>query len=57
MRALERAAEKMGGRDKLARHLEVRETHLKYWMSGKCQTPPGVFLQVVDYLMVVDRER
>jgi hypothetical protein len=47
-RLLQRAAQLVGGRDKLAQYLEVRAIHLDAWMSGKSEMPSGIFLRVVD---------
>ena len=50
VRALQRAAQLVGGRDRLAQHLKVRVSHVDAWMSGKRATPPGIFLRVVDLI-------
>jgi hypothetical protein len=50
VRALQRAAQLVGGRDRLAQHLKVRAVLLDAWMSGKRETPPGIFLRVVDLI-------
>ena len=51
MRTLARAAEVIGGFEALAAYLDVRPIYLHAWMNGTLETPPDVFLQVVDLLM------
>lgn len=50
-RALIRAAEILGGPESLARHLQVPQNRLNYWLSGVLPPPAGVFLTVVDLLI------
>ena len=47
-RTLRRAAQIVGGADKLAAQLGVRPTDLALWMQGTGVPPPDVFLQAVD---------
>jgi hypothetical protein len=50
-RSLARAAELLGGVDKLAAQLNVPQSYLKLWMKGADKPPVEVFLRVVDFLM------
>jgi hypothetical protein len=49
-RALERAAEILGGAEELRSFLSVRKSVLGLWMSGYGTPPDDVFLRVVDLL-------
>ena len=49
-RALERAAEILGGTEELRGFLSVRKSVLGLWMSGYGMPPDDVFLRVVDLL-------
>ena len=51
VRTLHKAAELMGSRKALARHLRVPLADLEKWMSGAEVPPTGVFLQVVDVVL------
>ena len=50
-RALLRAAELLGGRDKLARALRVPVADLEKWIAGETKPPREVFLRVVDLIL------
>lgn len=50
-RTLQKAADLLGGRKKLARHLRVPMSELESWMSGKEVPPIGVFLKAVDLVL------
>lgn len=51
VRSFMRAAELLGGVDKLAAHLNVAQSHLQLWMKGLGNPPVDLFLRVVDLLM------
>ena len=50
-RAVLRAAELLGGRDKLASALRVPKDELDNWISGAAKPPREVFLRVVDIIL------
>jgi hypothetical protein len=50
-RAVLRAAELLGGRDKLARALRVAKAEIDKWISGEAKPPREVFLRVVDLIL------
>jgi len=50
-RALLRATELAGGRDKLARVLRVPLSELDKWIAGETKPPREVFLRVVDLIL------
>ena len=50
-RALLRAAELIGGRDKLARVLGVSKADLDNWIAGEAKPPREVFLRAVDLIL------
>jgi len=50
-RALLRAAELLGGRDKLSKVLRVSKDDLDKWTSGAAKPPREVFLRVVDIIL------
>ena len=50
-RALLRAAELLGGRDKLARVLQLPKDELDRWIRGDANPPREVFLRVVDIIL------
>jgi hypothetical protein len=50
-RTLRKAADLVGGRKKLARHLRVPLAELESWMSGGQVPPIGVFLRAVDLVL------
>ena len=51
VRALLRASQAVGGTDALAAYLDVSRRELASWMNGMTETPLGIFLKVVDFLM------
>lgn len=51
VRTFHKAAELLGGRKALARHLRVPLEELDRWMSGEGLPPMGVFLKVVDLVL------
>ncbi len=53
-RALQRAAELLGGIDALRVYLDVTPIKLGIWMRGGASPPGDVFLQVVDLLLEHD---
>jgi hypothetical protein len=50
-RALHRAAELLGGRDKLAKVLQVPAAELDKWIGDRAKPPREVFLRVVDLIL------
>ena len=50
-RALLRAAELLGGRDKLSKVLRVPKDELDTWIRGDAKPPREVFLRVVDIIL------
>jgi hypothetical protein len=48
---LQKAAELLGGRKKLAQRLGLKVTDLEKWTAGGEETPRDVFLRVVDLLL------
>jgi hypothetical protein len=50
-RALLRAAELIGGRDKLAKVLRVPKADLDHWIAGEAKPPRELFLRVVDLIL------
>jgi len=50
-RALLRAAELLGGRDRLAKALQVPNEELDQWIKGDAKPPREVFLRVVDIIL------
>ena len=50
-RALLRAAELAGGRDKLAYTLRVPKAEIDHWIAGESKPPREVFLRVVDLIL------
>ena len=50
-RALRKAAELLGGRDKLARHLGAPQADIDKWIVGEGKPPLAVFLRVIDYII------
>ena len=49
-RAMQRAAQIVGGVEALRAHLEVSMSDLRRWMEGEVRPPDAVFLRVVDLL-------
>lgn len=47
---LQRAADKLGGMDELARYLGVAPVSVRVWMRGLISPPDEVFLRLVDLL-------
>jgi len=50
-RALSRAAELLGGRDKLAKALQVAVTDIEKWIADREKPPSEVFLRIVDLIL------
>jgi hypothetical protein len=50
-RALRRAAELLGGREKLAKILQVPAVELDKWLAEREKPPRDVFLRVVDLIL------
>lgn len=50
-RAVRKAAEMAGGREALARTLQVPRAELEKWILGEKKPPRDVFLRVVDLLI------
>ena len=50
-RALLRAVELLGGRDKLARVLRAPKDELDKWIAGDAKPPRELFLRVVDIIL------
>jgi hypothetical protein len=49
-RAIQRAAQIVGGVEALRAHLGVSMNDLRRWMDGEARPPDAVFLRVVDLL-------
>jgi hypothetical protein len=47
---LRRAAEVVGGEDKLAQHLDVGSNQMHEWIQGKATARAGVYLIALDML-------
>lgn len=52
VRTLQKAADLIGGPQKLARHLHVPLADLEKWLAGDATPPIGTFLRAVD--LVID---
>lgn len=50
-RTLQKAAELLGGRNKLARLLRVPMKDLEAWIADEAKPPLNVFLRVVDLII------
>ena len=50
-RTLQKAAELLGSRQKLARHLRVPLAELEKWIAGTALPPTGTFLNAVDVVI------
>lgn len=50
-RTLQKAAQLIGSRQKLARHLRVPLAELEKWLAGTAQPPTGTFLRAVDLVI------
>lgn len=48
---MRRAAELLGGRDNLARALQVSLAEIERWLSGERKPPRELFLRVVDIII------
>ena len=49
-RALQRAADVLGGKERLREYLRVREQELVAWLDGTREAPTHVFLKAVDVI-------
>ena len=50
-RALQKAAELLGGRDELARVLQVPASEIEKWIAEQSKPPREIFLRVVDIIL------
>lgn len=50
-RAIRKAAELLGGRDRLAKVLLVPPAEIEEWIADKARPPREVFLRVVDIVL------
>jgi hypothetical protein len=50
-RALNRAAELVGGREKLAKVLQVPTAELDKWIADRAKPPREIFLRIVDLIL------
>jgi hypothetical protein len=50
-RTLQKAAELIGGRSQLCRHLHVPMGDLQSWIDDKALPPIGIFLRAVDLVI------
>ena len=50
-RAVRKAAELAGGREALARRLQVGVADIEQWILGERKPPREVFLRIVDFLI------
>jgi len=50
-RAVRKAAELLGGRDKLARTLQVPVSEIEKWITEQKKPPREIFLRVVDVII------
>ena len=50
-RTLQKAAELLGGRARLCRHLQVPSSDLQSWIDDKTVPPTSIFLRVVDVIL------
>jgi hypothetical protein len=51
VRALQKAANVLGDRKKLARHLRVKVTQLESWLAGNEAPPIEIFLRTVALIL------
>jgi hypothetical protein len=51
-RTLQKAAQLLGSRQKLARHLRVPLAELEKWIAGTALPPTGTFLKAVDLVII-----
>jgi hypothetical protein len=54
-RALKKAAELLGGREQLAKVLQVPSTEIDKWIADQGKPPREVFLRIVD--LILDESR
>ena len=50
-RTLQKAAELLGGRARLCRHLQVPASALDEWIEGRSVPPQMIFLRAVDVIL------
>jgi len=50
-RALRRAAELLGGREKLVKLLQIPAADLDSWIADRAKPPRDIFLRVVDLIL------
>lgn len=50
VRLLQKAAEKLGGMDEVARYLGISDVRLRIWMRGLIAPPDEIFLKLVDLI-------
>ena len=50
-RALQKAAELLGGREKLAEILHVTKAEIDRWIADQAKPPREIFLRIVDLIL------
>ena len=50
-RALQRAAQLVGGREKLAKILRVPRAEIDRWLADEAKPPREIFLRIVDLIL------
>ena len=50
-RALRKAAELIGGREQLARILQVPPAQIELWIADEAKPPREIFLRIVDIIL------
>ena len=50
-RAVRKAAEQLGGREKLSRTLQVPLAEIEKWIADEAKPPREIFLRVVDLIL------
>ena len=50
-RALRKAAELIGGREQLARILQVSPAQIEIWIADEAKPPREIFLRIVDIIL------
>jgi hypothetical protein len=50
-RALQKAAELLGGREKLSKILQVPAAEIDQWIADQAKPPREVFLRIVDLIL------
>ena len=50
-RALSRAAELLGGKDKLAQVLQVPPADIEQWIADRSKPPREIFLRIIDLIL------